>query len=59
MDSTIIYAPFMSRSLYSLRVDIFLRSRVKDTADSQASLLDTQYSPTDLITFSPLYVPSL
>ena len=34
----------MSKSLYNPRADIFLRSRVMDTANSQASILDNLHS---------------
>ena len=44
IDSTIIYMPLMSKSLYNPRADIFLRSRVMDTANSQASILDNLHS---------------
>ena len=44
IDSTIIYMPLMSKSLYNPRADIFLRSRVMDTANSQANILDNLHS---------------
>ena len=34
----------MSKSLYNPKADIFLRSRVMDIANSQASILDNLHS---------------